>query len=123
MAGAVFWAALGVGVACVGIAVVVYAFMYARGRRVGTRGLVQRSRLSCPKCHREFDYDWVPGASFTAVRLGPSRYMACPLCRRWSMFDLYGGIVARPTADAGPTRSPPAEPPGGGRKAPPPTGP
>ena len=52
----------------------------------------QRSRwtrtLTCPHCHREFDYDLIPGASVTAVRLGTSRYMRCPLCQRFARFDL-----------------------------------
>jgi hypothetical protein len=50
--------------------------------------LTWRSHLRCPKCEKEFDFDYVPGASFTALRLGKSRYMACPLCHRWSLFNL-----------------------------------
>jgi hypothetical protein len=50
--------------------------------------LVWKSRLLCPKCGKEFIYEYVPGASFTAFRLGGSRYMACPLCHRWSIFNL-----------------------------------
>jgi len=46
------------------------------------------STMTCPKCHRSFDYDWVPGASFTAFRLGRSRYMQCLLCHEWSTFDV-----------------------------------
>ncbi len=52
-----------------------------------------RAHLTCKKCHQAFDYDFVPGASVTAVRLGGSRYMACPLCRRWSVFDIRSNIV------------------------------
>ena len=47
------------------------------------------SLLTCPKCQRSFDYDWVPLASFSAVRLGKDRYLACPLCHEWSMFDVW----------------------------------
>jgi hypothetical protein len=47
-------------------------------------------RLRCPHCQGEFDYDFVPGMSFTAVRLGTSRYMRCPLCRRFGVFPLFG---------------------------------
>lgn len=72
-----------------------FAYVYLRGRRLGTRGYVQRSHLTCPKCRREFDYDWVPGASFTSVRLVKGRYMACPLCHRWSYFDICAAMVAR----------------------------
>jgi hypothetical protein len=47
-------------------------------------------RLKCPKCGAVFDYEFVPGASFTAVRLGTSRYMRCPVCLRFSVFPMTG---------------------------------
>lgn len=75
------------------VLLLVFALQYlvsrSRNRRFGTEGFVQASRLTCPKCGQMFDYHWVPGASLTAVRLGPRRYMACPLCHRWSMFDVW----------------------------------
>ena len=77
------------------VAIVYFSLVLRRGRALGTRGLVQRSRLACPKCHGAFDYDWVPGASISAVRLGTSRYMACPLCGKWSVFDVYDTMVGR----------------------------
>lgn len=46
------------------------------------------STLTCPKCSRTFDYKWVPLASFTALRLGTSRYLQCPFCRGWSTFNI-----------------------------------
>lgn len=55
------------------------------------------SKLTCPKCNRTFDYKWVPGASLTAVRLGPSRYMRCPLCHEWSDFDIVSTRVQAPS--------------------------
>jgi hypothetical protein len=81
---------IGLGVAAVVVVVLVayYVWAYRRNRAIGSPGLVMRSRLTCPRCHQTFDYDYVPGASFTAVRLGTSRYMRCPLCRRRSTFDL-----------------------------------
>ncbi len=79
--------AIAVGAVLV-VIVVFYLITAGRNRRFGTHGVVQRSRLTCPKCHQSFDYEWVPGAALTAVRLGPSRYMACPLCHKWSMFDI-----------------------------------
>ena len=79
--------AIGVGVALV-LIVLVYLLSVRRNRRFGTQGFVQRSRLTCPKCHQTFDYEWVPGGALTAVRLGSSRYMACPLCHKWSTFDI-----------------------------------
>ena len=81
-------------VVAVVVIVVLGAFLYwiasRRNARTGAQGFVQRSRLTCPKCHRTFDYEWVPGAALTAVRLGRERYMACPLCHHWSRFDVYG---------------------------------
>ncbi|MDG6906176.1 MAG: hypothetical protein JRN20_10375 [Nitrososphaerota archaeon] len=59
------------------------------------------SRLKCPKCGKEFDYDWLPGGSFTAVRLGTKRYMSCPLCKKWSTFDILSTIVPPPKDDKG----------------------
>ncbi|HTW39391.1 MAG TPA: hypothetical protein VMF04_00820 [Thermoplasmata archaeon] len=47
-------------------------------------------RLRCPKCGGTFDYEFVPGASFSAVRLGTSRYLRCPLCQKFSVFSLAG---------------------------------
>jgi hypothetical protein len=58
--------------------------------------LTSTRHLKCPKCGGEFDYEFVPGASFTAIRLGTSRYMRCPLCHKFAVFSL----------------KPPAEPPG-----------
>lgn len=79
-----------IGVGAVLVVLVLFYFLVAnRNRRFGTHGLVQRSRLTCPKCNGTFDYEWVPGAALTAVRLGKSRYMGCPLCHKWSMFDIY----------------------------------
>ena len=47
------------------------------------------SRLMCANCNRSFDYNWVPLASFSAVRLGKERYLECPLCHRWSTFNVW----------------------------------
>ncbi len=95
MVGLVFWIGVGAAVLIV-IAVVIWAILLQRGRSLGTPGAVQRSRLTCPKCGGTFDYDWVPGASLSSVRLGTGRYMACPLCRKWSYFDIYSTMVQRP---------------------------
>lgn len=47
-------------------------------------------RLLCPKCGGAFDYEYVPGASFTALRLGNARYLRCPICQRFSIFRMTG---------------------------------
>ena len=59
-------------------------------------GLHYTSRLTCPKCGKTFDYEWLPGGSFTALRLGTKRYMRCPLCKKWSLFDVVYTIVKPP---------------------------
>jgi hypothetical protein len=47
-----------------------------------------KRHLTCPKCGGAFDYAFIPGASLTAVRLWDRRYMACPICHRWSVFRM-----------------------------------
>lgn len=89
------------------VGILFYAISVWRNRRTGATGFVQRSRLTCPKCGGTFDYEWVPGAALTAVRLGKDRYMACPLCHRWSLFNIFDA-AAPPAAGADP--SPPAPP-------------
>ncbi len=99
---------LGVGISAVVIVVVLVLLWYIShrlNRKSGNTGFVQRSRLTCPKCGKTFDYEWVPGAALTAVRLGNSRYMACPLCHKWSTFNIYDTVVpASPPADAPPAQ-------------------
>ncbi|HTT34760.1 MAG TPA: hypothetical protein VMH78_02680 [Thermoplasmata archaeon] len=92
---------IAVAVALVAFPVAYYAWVYSRNRRLGTPGIVSRARLTCPKCGRTFDLDFVPGAAFSAIRLGRSRYMACPLCHRWSVFPIWGHQIP-----AGPPSSP-----------------
>lgn len=108
----VYWVVVGVGIALAAVAAVLFALVLRRGRARGTRGFGQRSHLRCPKCGHEFDYDWVPGASLTAVRLGTARYLACPQCRRWSVFDVYGTLVARPDPSGPRPGGGPSPPPG-----------
>jgi hypothetical protein len=79
--------------------VIPYLISSRRNRKFGGHGFVQHSRLTCPKCQGVFDYNWIPGGALTAVRLGTARYMACPLCHRWSVFN---------TWDARPPPGPPA---------------
>ncbi len=45
-------------------------------------------RLTCPRCGGHFEYEYVPGVSFSAFRLGWKRYMKCALCGKWETFDL-----------------------------------
>jgi hypothetical protein len=101
---------MAVAIAVLLFLVAFYLWVYRRNRALGTPGIVSRSRLTCPKCHQTFDFDYIPGESFTAVRLGTSRYVACPPCHRWSVFELmgsqipvgppqaHGGSLGRPSA-------------------------
>ena len=76
-----------VSLAIVVAAVVSYlTWAVLANRRRGIRGLVRTVHLACPKCRASYDYDFVPGASITSLRLGRSRYMACPFCHKWSVF-------------------------------------
>jgi hypothetical protein len=47
------------------------------------------SVLTCPRCGRTFEYKWVPLVSFSAIRLATDRYMQCPLCKEWAMFNIW----------------------------------
>ncbi|MEM0129768.1 MAG: hypothetical protein QXG65_06400 [Thermoplasmata archaeon] len=97
---------LGVAVTVVVVVIVVlviWGISSRLNRRTGNRGVAQLSRLTCPHCGKTFDYEWIPGASLTAVRLGSSRYMACPLCHKWSTFNVVDTLVPR---DPDPARAP-----------------
>jgi hypothetical protein len=77
---------IGIIVAVVILAVVMVLMLRARKGTVG--GPVMLSHLKCPKCNTEFDYAYLPGASFTSLRLGNSRLLQCPECHKWSTFNL-----------------------------------
>jgi len=47
-----------------------------------------KSKVTCPKCKKSFDYEFMPGASLYSVRLGNYRYMKCPKCKKWAMFNI-----------------------------------
>ncbi|MGD0028805.1 MAG: hypothetical protein ABSC91_07685 [Candidatus Bathyarchaeia archaeon] len=68
------------------IALVVAVILYILFPRFGPH---YTSRLTCTKCGKTFDYNWVPGGSFSAVRLGQKRYVRCPNCHKWSTFNIW----------------------------------
>ena len=47
------------------------------------------SILACPNCKGTFEYSWVPLMSFSTVRLGKDRYLECPLCHKWGLFNIW----------------------------------
>jgi hypothetical protein len=73
---------IGVSVAVIAVLIVIY-LVFPR-----VRGLHYTSRLTCPKCGKQFDYNWVPGGSLGSVRLGNERYLSCPNCHGWSTFEI-----------------------------------
>lgn len=75
------------------IIVLIVWFVWRRGRAGGAGGIVQLSHLKCGKCGGVFDYAWIPGMSITALRLFGSRLFACPVCRKWSVFDIWNTRV------------------------------
>ena len=100
------WLGVGIGgVVIVVVVVLLWAISHRLNRKTGNTGFAKRSRLTCPKCGQTFDYEWVPGAALTAVRLGSSRYMACPLCHKRSTFNIYDTLVP----GSAPTDAPPAQ--------------
>jgi DNA-directed RNA polymerase subunit RPC12/RpoP len=75
------------------IAAIAILFVLARTRMARSSRIVPLSHLKCNKCGTEFDYAWIPGVSFTSVRLGNSRYLRCPVCRKWSLFNIWNTRV------------------------------
>jgi hypothetical protein len=67
------------------IVIVILVMVFARR---GVKGLTLMSHLQCPKCGGEFDYVYIPGISFTSIRMGGSRLLRCPVCGKSSVFDL-----------------------------------
>ena len=83
--------ALTVGISLTALVIVVLIYLVAlRSRHHYT------SVLTCPKCHGTFEYNWVSLVAFTAVRLGSSRYLECPLCHEWSTFNIWDTRKERP---------------------------
>ena len=49
---------------------------------------METTPLTCPDCAFRFNYRYLPGASFTAVRLGTGRAFRCPRCGERELFQL-----------------------------------
>jgi len=76
---------IGIVVGILVVCVIVFSFVLPR-----VRGLHYTSRLTCPKCGKEFDYKWVPSGYFSiwGSYQRKDRYVRCPNCHGWSNFDL-----------------------------------
>ncbi len=56
-------------------------------------GVGIKAKVRCPKCGKGFEYTFVPGSSFTSIRVaGRWRYMKCKKCGRYAMFDVMKGM-------------------------------
>ena len=57
------------------------------------------SIVECPHCHYRFNYEFIPGASFTSIRLGPVRIFKCPHCKELHNFKIshFGSDPSMPT--------------------------
>jgi len=57
------------------------------------------SIVECPHCHYRFNYEFIPGASFTSIRLGPARIFKCPNCKELHKFYInhFGTAPSLPT--------------------------
>jgi len=75
------------------IAAIAILFVLARTRMARSSCIVPLSHLKCNKCGTEFDYAWIPGASLTSLRLLNSRYLMCPVCKKWSVFNIWNTRV------------------------------
>ena len=72
---------LGVPVVALGAALIAYVFVLRSRFRY-------TSSLSCPKCQKPFNYDWIPGVSFNSLKLGKGKSLECPRCHEWSTFNI-----------------------------------
>ena len=73
----------------IGLLAIIIFLIIARSRRKPVSEIIQLSHLKCRKCNAEFDYAWIPGGSLTSVRLGNSRLLRCPVCKRWAIFNIW----------------------------------
>lgn len=46
------------------------------------------SITECPSCHYRFNYEFIPGASVHAIRLGNKRIFRCPNCKELHKFRI-----------------------------------
>jgi hypothetical protein len=86
------WAIPSIIAASIIVAIVVL-FIVVRTKAGSRSSVVQLSHLNCRKCGAQFDYAWIPGGSLTSIRLGNSRYLRCPVCKKSSVFNIWNTKV------------------------------
>ena len=79
-------------IAIVSVIVLVAAMFFYLLPRYGPH---KKSKLMCPKCKKQFNYHWVPGASWASIGRGSKRNLRCPYCHQISTFDLAAARVEK----------------------------
>ncbi|MGE5555276.1 MAG: hypothetical protein ACM3UY_03285 [Methanocella sp.] len=54
------------------------------------------SKLTCPRCHKSFNFHWVPGATITSLIRRNYRVLKCPYCHTKATYDIGATRVATP---------------------------
>lgn len=89
------------GVVVLLAAAVIFTILFARGIAKGPRGRGEVSDrwlavAKCRRCEAEYETEWVPGISFSAVRMGLDRYQKCRACGEttWARFERWAPATA-----------------------------
>jgi hypothetical protein len=53
------------------------------------------SRLKCPHCGKQFNYHWIPGATYTSLRYGNRRHLRCPYCHQQATYNIASTRIAK----------------------------
>jgi hypothetical protein len=66
---------------------------------IGEGKILTTSIVECPHCNYRFNYEFIPGASFGSIRLGPIRIFKCPNCKELHNFKIthFGTDPSLPT--------------------------
>jgi DNA-directed RNA polymerase subunit RPC12/RpoP len=54
------------------------------------------SKLTCPRCQKNFNFHWIPGATITSLIRRNYRVLKCPYCHTKSTYDIAATRVAAP---------------------------
>jgi len=46
------------------------------------------SRLTCPKCHKSFNFHYIPGATLASIIQRNYRTLKCPYCHTKAVYDI-----------------------------------
>ncbi|HXY74074.1 MAG TPA: hypothetical protein VEH58_02000 [Dehalococcoidales bacterium] len=68
-------------------------FMHINRNRETIIPPTRLSHVVCPYCSLEFDYAWIPGVSFTDVRMFKKRIFYCPGCKKCLEYNVFDSRV------------------------------